>query len=207
MKNQVRMMEQSTGSDAARGSRSRMKRKEAETDIQAAWDAAGLAEFLAMVARKEPDPDRIMFICIGSDRSTGDAFGPLLGMLLKEQGWKHVIGTLEEPCDAHAVESAVSRAAVLQDSGRLTVIAVDACLGKPQSVGGFITREGPLQPGAATGRRLPAVGDYSIAGVVNLNGVKAYGMLQTTSLHLVMDMAKQAAAAIREAWLAKGNNG
>ncbi|RJE87655.1 spore protease YyaC [Paenibacillus sp. 1011MAR3C5] len=184
-----------------------MKRKEAETDIQAAWDAAGLAEFLAMVARKEPDPDRIMFICIGSDRSTGDAFGPLLGMLLKEQGWKHVIGTLEEPCDAHAVESAVSRAAVLQDSGRLTVIAVDACLGKPQSVGGFITREGPLQPGAATGRRLPAVGDYSIAGVVNLNGVKAYGMLQTTSLHLVMDMAKQAAAAIREAWLAKGNNG
>ncbi|MFF2886592.1 spore protease YyaC [Paenibacillus sp. NPDC057967] len=207
MKSKVRMTEQSIGKGPARGSRSRGKSKEAEADTLAIRDAEGLSEFMASIARREPDPDRILFICIGTDRSTGDAFGPLLGSMLKEQGWKHVIGTLEEPCDAHAVESAVCRAAVLQGSDKLTLIAVDACLGKPQSVGGFITREGSLQPGAATGRRLPAVGDYSIAGVVNLNGVKAYGMLQTTSLHLVMGMAKQAARAIREAWLAEANNG
>ncbi|RJX39234.1 spore protease YyaC [Paenibacillus pinisoli] len=185
-----------------------MRGREAVAELPAVRDAGELAEFLDRIAEKEPDRERIMFICIGTDRSTGDAFGPLLGSLLKEQGWKHVIGTLEEPCDAHAVEGAVREAIALQGSGRLTIVAVDACLGKPQSVGGFIAWEGPLQPGAATGgRRLPAVGDYSIAGVVNQNGVKAYGMLQTTSLHLVMGMAKQAAAAIRGAWLAEAQNG
>lgn len=202
------MTEQSIGHSAVKGPSARARGKEAEAELPAVRDASELTEFLAVIARREPDREHILFICIGTDRSTGDAFGPLLGTLLKEQGWKHVIGTLEEPCDAHAVEAAVREASALQGSSRLTIIAVDACLGKPQSVGGFIAREGSLQPGAATGgRRLPAVGDYSIAGVVNQNGVKAYGMLQTTSLHLVMSMAKQAAAAIREAWLVEARNG
>lgn len=202
------MTEQSIGHGAAKGLSARTSGKKADAELPAIRDASELTEFLAVIARMQPDRERILFICIGTDRSTGDAFGPLLGSLLKEQGWKHVIGTLEEPCDAHAVEAAVREASALQGSSRLTIIAVDACLGKPQSVGGFIAREGSLQPGAATGgRRLPAVGDYSIAGVVNQNGVKAYGMLQTTSLHLVMSMAKQAAAAIRGAWLVEAHNG
>lgn len=202
------MTGQSIGHGGARETSARARGKDADAELPAVRDASGLTEFLAVIARMEPDREHILFICIGTDRSTGDAFGPLLGSLLKEQGWKHVIGTLEEPCDAYAVEAAVREASALQDSSRLTIIAVDACLGKPQSVGGFIAREGSLQPGAATGgRRLPAVGDYSIAGVVNQNGVKAYGMLQTTSLHLVMSMAKQAAAAVREAWLVEAHNG
>ncbi|REK71667.1 spore protease YyaC [Paenibacillus paeoniae] len=191
-------------SGAVRGLRPGIR---ADAEAQAAVNIEELASFLAMIASREPNPDCIMFICIGSDRSTGDAFGPLLGTMLKEQGWKHVIGTLEEPCDAHTVEAAASKAALMQDRDRMTVIAVDACLGKPQSVGGFIVKEGSLQPGVATGRRLPAVGDYSIAGVVNLYGVKAYGMLQTTSLHLVMGMVKAVAAAVQAAWLEEASNG
>lgn len=60
--------------------------------------------------------------------------------------------------------------------------------------------EGPLQPGKAIGRRLPAIGDYSIAGVVNANGPKAYWMLQTTSLYQVMRMANEVVNAIEAAW-------
>lgn len=157
--------------------------------------AAYLVEMLG--TGPDPDPERVLFLCIGSDRSTGDAFGPLVGTLLKERGWPHVIGTLEEPCDAHKVEEAARRVMLMQEGW--TVVAVDACLGKPQSVGGFIASAGPLQPGAATGRNLPAVGNMSIAGVVNIYGPKAYVMLQTTSLYLVMNMAKQAAEAIHEA--------
>lgn len=163
--------------------------------------AANQAELTAFLINRlgaSPNPDRLLFLCIGSDRSTGDSFGPWVGTLLKESGWPHVIGTLEEPCDAHKVEEAVRRAVSVEKEW--TVVAVDACLGKPQSVGGFIAAAGPLQPGAATGRNLPAVGNLSIAGVVNMYGPKAYGMLQTTSLYLVMNMAKQAAAAINKAW-------
>jgi putative sporulation protein YyaC len=115
--------------------------------------------------------------------------------MLQERGWPNVIGTLEKPCDAHAVEQAAGE--VSEDA---IVIAIDACLGKMKSVGRYIVTDGPLQPGKAIGRRLPAIGQYSIAGVVNTNGPKAYWMLQTTSLYLVMQMAKEVAAAIDAAW-------
>ncbi|MGO4372981.1 hypothetical protein AB4Z21_19895, partial [Paenibacillus sp. MCAF20] len=48
------------------------------------------------------------------------------------------------------------------------------------------------------------VGHYSIAGVVNMNGPKAYWKLQTTSLHLVMQMAGKVAVAAEQAWSQPG---
>lgn len=161
---------------------------------------ARLASFVADIARLQPDREKILFVCIGTDRSTGDALGPLVGTLLTENGWPRVIGTLAEPCDAHRVEGAAAAAMHEQSESSLTVIAIDACLGKLQSIGGYMLGSGPLQPGAATGRQLPPIGDYAIAGVVNRFGPKAYGMLQTTSLHLVMGMAREIVSAINEAW-------
>jgi putative sporulation protein YyaC len=154
-----------------------------------------LEQFLKSVAESHADRSKIVFVCIGSDRSTGDSFGPLVGTMLKELGWPNVIGSLEKPCDAHAVEQAA-----LQLREDQVVIAIDACLGKPKSVGSFVLAEGALEPGKAIGRRLPPIGHYSIAGVVNMNGPKAYWKLQTTSLFLVLQMAKEAASAIHTAW-------
>lgn len=155
----------------------------------------GVKQFLKSIASAHQDRGQIVFMCIGTDRSTGDSFGPLVGTMLQERGWSGVIGTLEKPCDAHAVELEISN---VRDTA--IVIAIDACLGKPKSVGQFLAAQGPLQPGKAIGRRLPAVGHYSIAGVVNANGPKAYWMLQTTSLYHVMRMAKELVDAIDEAW-------
>ncbi|GEM_PF-546220 len=160
----------------------------------------GLELFLAKAAMAEPDRQRVCFLCIGSDRSTGDSFGPLVGSLLKASGWPRVIGTLEQPCDANAVEEACREAAAMREQGQGIVIAIDACLGKPLSVGKYLVAEGPLQPGAATGMKLPAAGDYSIAGVVNLNSPKAYAMLQSTSLASVLAMAGELVTFINNAW-------
>ncbi|NIK78642.1 putative sporulation protein YyaC [Paenibacillus castaneae] len=158
-------------------------------------ERTNLELFLESVAAAHPKRSGIVFVCIGTDRSTGDSFGPIVGTMLQEQGWAEVIGTLEKPCDAHSVEHAVK--GIKEDA---VVIAIDACLGSPKSVGHFLVSDGPLQPGKAIGRRLPEIGHYSIAGVVNANGPKAYWMLQTTSLHLVMGMAKETAGAINKAW-------
>ncbi|WP_138755733.1 spore protease YyaC [Paenibacillus sinopodophylli] len=154
-----------------------------------------IERFLASIAAKHSDVSRVVFVCIGSDRSSGDSFGPLVGSMLAERGWQNVIGTLQQPCDAHAVEQAVQ--AIPKEA---TVIAIDACLGKPSSIGRFLIEEGPLQPGKAIGRRLPPIGQFSIAGVVNANGPKAYWMLQTTSLYQVLRMARELADAIGSAW-------
>ncbi|WP_028590385.1 spore protease YyaC [Paenibacillus massiliensis] len=132
----------------------------------------------------------ITFVCVGTDRSTGDSLGPLAGTMLKNKGFTNVLGTMDKPCDAHSLESVITSI-----PSEHTVIAIDACLGLPGSVGLFLTSEGPLWPAQSVGLALPGIGDYSIAGVVNAYGPKPYWTLQTTSLHSVLMMASQIAEA------------
>jgi putative sporulation protein YyaC len=152
---------------------------------------AGLLNFFESLRRQGLHPDRIVFVCIGTDRSTGDAFGPLVGTLLEEAGYPHVIGTLERPCDASNLQE---RAGII--GLELTVVAFDSCLG--DSVGLFQIADKPVEPGKSMGRKLPPVGRYSVVGIVNRNHANPYRVLQETSLHRVWEMAKQAAAAVRE---------
>lgn len=133
------------------------------------------------------------FVCIGTDRSTGDAIGPLVGTLLREAGYPNVIGTLEHPCDASNLPA---RLAEIPHGA--TVIAIDAGLGQQASVGLFQVSNQPLAPGKSVGKALPAVGDYAVAALVNTDGPRQISILQSTSLHRVMHMAKQLAGAIVE---------
>ncbi|MFD1954162.1 spore protease YyaC [Paenibacillus thailandensis] len=157
-------------------------------------DRHGLIPFFRQIAADHPDPDSILFLCIGTDRSTGDAYGPLVGTMLQRQGWS-VLGTLEHPCDADTLRDA------LREAERYSVvIAVDACLGKPGSAGMYRCRRGPLRPGEATSAGLPPIGHYSVAGIVGENGPKPYWILQTASLHRVIQMAEHTAEAVEAAW-------
>ena len=70
------------------------------------------------------------------------------------------------------------------------IIAVDACLGKSESVGCVSIKKGPLRPGTGVNKKLPQVGDMHIIGVVNVGGFMEYFVLQNTRLNLVMKMAE-----------------
>ncbi|MDF2725961.1 MAG: sporulation protein, partial [Paenibacillus sp.] len=59
-----------------------------------------LPEFFRYIREQGWRIDDLVFVCIGTDRSTGDALGPLTGTLLVEAGYAQVIGTLDHPCDA-----------------------------------------------------------------------------------------------------------
>lgn len=155
-----------------------------------------LFHFLSAIYEQCPRPEDIVFICIGTDQSTGDSFGPLMGSMLTRIGFPHVIGTLAFPCDAYRVEAEVK---ALQQQSKL-VIALDACLGKPKQVGQYILSNGPLLPGAATGKGLPAAGDYSIAAVVNEFGPKAYWKIQNASLYVVMELVEVLSTTIAWVW-------
>jgi putative sporulation protein YyaC len=134
--------------------------------------------------------DQVTFVCIGTDRSTGDSLGPLVGTMLTEQGFPHVIGTLAEPCDADHLVSYLER--IPQDHH---VVAIDACLGQQGSAGMYLVAREPLTPARSVGLALPSVGHYSIAAIVNERSPKPYWTLQMTSLHLVMTMASHIANA------------
>ncbi|MDK8183176.1 spore protease YyaC [Paenibacillus sp. UMB4589-SE434] len=140
---------------------------------------------------------QLTFVCIGTDRSTGDALGPIVGLELVRRGFSNVIGTLELPCDASNLKERI--ATISEDK---LVVAIDACLGQPATVGYYLVGNQSLQPAQSVGKGLPAVGHYSVAAVVNEHGPKPYWTLQTTSLHTVMLMAQEISDAICAAFCA-----
>ena len=157
-------------------------------------ELATLESFLAGAASLHR-ADEIRFLCIGTDRSTGDSLGPWVGTMLRERGFGRGTGTLEDPCDADRLPRAIDSLAPGEP-----IIAIDACLGRPESVGRYLLTEGPLQPAKSVGRNFPPVGSYSIAAVVGAIGPKPYWTLQTTSLYRVLVMAEEIANAAARAW-------
>lgn len=141
-------------------------------------------------------PKEYVIVCVGTDRSTGDALGPLTGTYLMDKKLKHmtVYGTLHDPVHATNLEDYLSL--INKQHKNAFIIAIDACLGKTSSVGQIIACEGALKPGAALNKPLPPVGDIHITGVVNISGFMEYSVLQNTRLSIVLEMAKKIANVI-----------
>lgn len=141
----------------------------------------------------------VTVVCIGTDRSTGDALGPLVGTQLTRQPLLgvRVLGTLDEPVHAANLQQVLTALAVDPGAARRVVIAVDACLGRTESVGYISVRPGALRPGTGVNKELPPVGDLHIMGVVNVGGFMEYFVLQNTRLSLVMRMAEVIARGLR----------
>jgi putative sporulation protein YyaC len=142
--------------------------------------------------------DEVIVLCIGTDLSIGDSLGPLVGSYLVEAGSQPftVLGTLDQP--VHATNLAQTVAWVESTYRNPLVIAVDACLGRAESVGMLTVGKGSLKPGAGVNKSLPSVGDLYLTGVVNVGGFMEYFVLQNTRLSLVMRMARVAAEGIAE---------
>lgn len=153
--------------------------------------ASELASFFEYIAQLHPI-ENIVFLCVGTDCSTGDALGPLVGSRLKQIGFD-VVGTLNEPCDGHNYEKKIK--SIPLDK---IIITIDACLGRPESVGSYLTSVGPLQPAQATGGSLTPYGHYSVAAVVNANGPRPYTILQMTPLSKVLQMTEQIVEAVKQ---------
>jgi putative sporulation protein YyaC len=132
---------------------------------------------------------RLVVVCVGTDRSTGDSLGPLVGTALSKyrSPFFDLYGTLEEPVHAMNLDE------TLQEIGSRVrnpfVVGIDACLGQAASVGCIQVGSGPVRPGAGVNKELPPVGDIHITGIVNVGGFMEYFVLQNTRLHLVMKMS------------------
>ncbi|CAG9613589.1 hypothetical protein BACCIP111899_02808 [Bacillus rhizoplanae] len=140
----------------------------------------------------------LIVLCIGTDRSTGDALGPLVGSKLQDYNIQHfhLYGTLESPVHALNLEETITE--IHKTFMDPFIIAIDACLGKSQNIGSITIGKGPSKPGAAMNKKLPAIGDMHIHGIVNLNGFMEFFVLQNTRLNLVMNMATSIAEGIIE---------
>ena len=157
------------------------------------FETAQLAARLYMMIREELDKsgkDKVLLLCIGTDRSTGDSLGPLIGYQLKDRELKHirVLGTLNRPVHAMNLEDTLS--IVEQYYQDHLVIAVDASVGMHDHIGCITVGRGSLKPGLGVSKELRSVGDLFITGVVSSCGDYDPVMLQSIRLSVVMRMAE-----------------
>lgn len=146
-------------------------------------------ELLNVFSDKSTKNRQKVILCIGSDRSTGDCLGPLVGYKLSQNIYNNVviIGTLKEPVHAINLSETINR--INKTYVNPYIIAIDASLGRKDHVGFITLGNGPLQPGLGVNKNLPSVGDMHITGIVNIPGSGGNMILQTTRLSVIMTLA------------------
>ena len=152
-----------------------------------------LAEFFRYYSLKKSD---IIILCIGSDRSTGDSLGPLIGYKLEKYNIPgvHIYGTLKNP--VHAANLSENLENIKKSYQDPFIVAIDASLGTREHIGYITLGNGPLHPGLGVNKTLPTVGDIHITGIVNFSGMMESLLLQTTRLSNVMMLADTISSAI-----------
>jgi putative sporulation protein YyaC len=153
-----------------------------------------------MIVNHPKKYDRIAVVCIGTDRSTGDSLGPLVGKFLRRRRKIkkvcRVWGCLDYPVHAKNLNWYLDR---LIDKDKHLVIAIDACVGIEENIGKVLIQAGCMKPGSGVKKDLPEIGDISICGVVNFEGFMTHLVLQNTRLSLVYKMAEIISEAVNKA--------
>ena len=108
-------------------------------------------------------------VCVGSDKISGDALGPMVGTMLRRRGLPcPVYGVEGDP--VNGVNLAEYRDFLRRYHPNVPIIAVDAAVGKPDEIGCVKYRLGGVQAGGAMGRAEPPLGDLAVLGVVGPKG-------------------------------------
>lgn len=147
-----------------------------------------------MVENIQKPYKHIVVVCVGTDRSTGDSYGPLVGHMLSKYTMYDfdLYGTLLEPVHALTLEKTINQL----DKENTLIIAVDSCVGYSSYVGQIGVKYGAIRPGSGVGKSLPPIGDISVSGIVAISGFAPLVMLQSAPLGMVYLMAEKTARSI-----------
>ncbi|MEY2193348.1 spore protease YyaC [Neobacillus sp. BF23-41] len=154
-----------------------------------------LKEVLSSTSRE------VIILCVGSDRSTGDSLGPIVGTMLTEADIPFpVYGTLEKPVHALNIKKILND--IYQKHNQPFILGIDACLGDERQIGFIFLKKGSLVPGMAVNKSLPSVGEYHMKAVVNyLDSLAPAQSLNNTRLFTVVKLAEVMAKIITQAVL------
>lgn len=134
------------------------RRKITYYDTEAGFEAEKFAARLLLLLMNEMRASgrrQVVFLCIGTDRSTGDSLGPLIGSRLEAEEISNVvvIGTLEHP--VHAVNLDRTLEHIEEHYPDAIIIAVDAAVGRWDHVGLVTLEKDRSARDWAFGRSLP----------------------------------------------------
>lgn len=143
----------------------------------------------------ENDNKDIVILCIGTDKMTGDCFGPLVGEKIKEKIGTDsrlacVYGDLENPIVFNRINPILNE--IKEKYKNPYIISIDAALSEERNVGKIIVKKKAIELGKSLKSEEIKVGDISIRGVVGKyykDYEKNILSLQSTSLYLVRELA------------------
>ena len=169
-----------------RSARSRVRYIDTQSPVA---NRAFATAFYQVLTEQYQSHRELIVLCIGTDRVTGDSLGPIIGYKLTQYipASVKVYGTLEEPVHAKNLESTLQR--IHRQYNNPFIIAIDASLGRMESIGCLTVGAGSIKPGQGVDKILPEVGDMFITGIVNYNGMFGNVAIQNTRLNVVMKMA------------------
>lgn len=134
----------------------------------------------------ESGKNEIILFNIGTDKIVGDSLAPLLGTKIVDRLKNiRVYGTLDNLIHAKNINKNIEKIHRLHSSSY--IIAVDAAIGKSESIGSIILSETPIKPGAAFNKDLPEIGNCSIVGIVSDDELYS-SFMQNIGLSLVYNM-------------------
>ena len=156
--------------------------------MKGAGTSSRVISTLQKAERKRKPP---IVVCVGSDLAIGDSLGPITGSMLlyKTQGLgAFIYGTLAAPVTAREIK--YMQTFLKETHADSPVLAVDAAVGEKGDIGIIRITDSPLLPGAGANKKLGALGDLSMIGIVAEKSFNNYGLLNTTRLNLVYTMAE-----------------
>lgn len=137
----------------------------------------------------------VIFLCVGTDRITGDTFGPIVGYKLK-QFFKNknnieIFGDLNKTVCNNNIEEWLNF--IGHNYSNPFIISIDSALSSNQDdIGKVIVGKGGIFLGSSLGRASHYIGNMSIKGIVakNLgNPRQNFRLLQNIHLGEVVQMA------------------
>lgn len=143
--------------------------------------------------KKQKDYSEVAFLCVGTDRITGDCFGPLVGTklieLLKEYNYSNIniYGSLSQNLSYENISEIIKNI-----NKKSIIIVIDAALSKKENIGKIFVSNTKTVLGKSLERAQIEIGDISIKSVVAKDYKIAkcnFKALQNISLSGVMTLA------------------
>lgn len=147
----------------------------------------------------------IVFLCIGTDRITGDCLGPFVGTKLEQQFKKcnisnlTIYGTLKKNVCYTDLQEILNKIKELHQNS--CIIVIDAALSTQENIGKIFVKREKMLLGKGLHKNKIEIGDISIKAVVGKNyklPKHNFSSLQNISLHLVIELAEIIAQGIIE---------
>lgn len=147
----------------------------------------------------------LVFLCIGTDRMTGDCFGPLVGSKLQEKLEDYnifnitIYGTLKENVCYTNIKEVLKRIEMRHPEA--CIIVIDAALSTQEKIGEIFVQKEKMLLGKGLNKSKIEVGDISIKAVVGKNYKLPnynFSHLQNISLNVVITLADIVSDAIAE---------